>query len=55
MHLRHWDQNKQKIPRLFQPTAYYIFTEFSDPMFVKTTPFIWDLRVMGFLSAIMTN
>ena len=52
--LRHWDQNKQKKPRFFQPPCLLYFTEFSDPhrpppstsiCLLRLPPFIRDLKV----------
>ena len=44
IHLRHWDQNKQK-DSPFIPTSLLPTPEFSKPLFVKTPLFIQDLRV----------
>ena len=36
IHLRHWDQNKQKGPPFIPSPHLLYFTDFSDPLFIKT-------------------
>ena len=45
IHIRHWDQNKQKSPLFIPIPCLLYFTEFSEPLFIKTPPFIRDLRI----------